>query len=186
VQKRDVQTTDDNERAELAYQVWASEADQNLKKTAAITGIPYRSIAYYAASRGWQQRYLEQMAPESERAALLARNRMRLKLPELEEELWMIIAGKAPLRAFDGTIVTLPNGDPILDYAAQPRDRAYAIKLYLEYSMAGIVPEELKPAHNQLHRTPLQPSMSLHEATAAIIDANVHDVSGERKKRRQK
>lgn len=186
MQNRDVQTTDDNERAELAYQVWASDADQSLKKTASITGIPYRSVAYYAATRNWQERYLSQMTPESERAALLARSRMRMKLPELEQELWVIIAGKAPLRAFDGTIVTLPDGQPVMDYAAQPRDRAYAIKLYLEYSMAGIVPEELRPAHTQMPRTPLHPTMSLHEATAAIIDANVHDVSGERKKRRQK
>ena len=68
---------------------------------------------------------------------------MRMRLPQLEEELWQIITGKAPLRTREGMVVTDQDGTPVMDYAARPRDRAYAAKLYFEYSMARILPEEL-------------------------------------------
>ena len=51
---------------------------------------------------------------------------MRMRLPQVEEELWQIITGKAPLRTPKGMVVTDQDGTPVMDYAARPRDRAYA------------------------------------------------------------
>ena len=185
MQGNGVARQDENERAEYAFSVWSRDGNQNLRQTAQLTGIPYRTIHYYASTRNWAQRHLEQMTPEAERGALIARNRMRMRLPELEEELWQIITGKAPLRTPKGTIVTDQDGNPILDYYALPRDRAYAIKLYLEYSMARLLPEEIAAPHTAQARAPIGDGMSVADAAAAIIEATVHDISGDDKRRRR-
>ena len=63
---------DENARAELAFSVWASDGNQNLRDTAELTGIPYRTIHYYARTRDWSSRLLAQQSPEAERGALMA------------------------------------------------------------------------------------------------------------------
>lgn len=174
---------DDNETAERAYDIWAGDADQSLKRTSEIANIPLRTVQYYASTRDWQQRHLAQMTPEAERSALLARNRMRLRLPEIEAELYFLICGKQPMRAPDGSTLVAPDGTPMVEYHAEPRDRAYAIKLYLEYAMARLMPEETAGAG--AHTTPkpaLAQEMNLSQAASAIIDAHVHDIGGDQRK----
>ena len=175
---------DENARAELAFSVWASDGNQNLRDTAELTGIPYRTIHYYARTRHWPERSLAQMTPEAERGALLARNRMRMRLVDVEQELFGIITEKRPLRAFNGELVTTPDGAPVMEYSAPPRDRAYAIKLYLEYSMARLLPEETQSGATPKAASPIGDGMSVSDAAAAIIEATVHDVAEDRKRRR--
>ena len=185
MQRTGVARQDENERADYAFSVWSRDGNQNLRQTAQLTGIPYRTIHYYASTRNWAQRHLEHMTAEAERGARIARNRMRMRLPQVEEELWQIITGKAPLRTREGMVVTDQDGTPVMDYAARPRDRAYAAKLYFEYSMARILPEEVltgQPSAQHSHQPPLPSSVS--EAAAAIIDAAVHDLGDDKKRRR--
>jgi hypothetical protein len=184
MQRDDRATHDENERADRAFAVYCGDGNQNMRAVSRITGIPYRTIQYYARTRTWPERYLAQMTPDAERGALIARNRMRMRLPQVEEELWQIISGKAPVRTREGNIVTDQDGNPVMDYCAQPRDRAFAAKLYLEYSMARILPEEM-PSERQPAQRSMPPLPSdVSKAAAAIIEATVHDVSEDRTRRR--
>ena len=154
---------DENARAELAFSVWASDGNQNLRDTAELTGIPYRTIHYYARTRDWSSRLLAQQSPEAERGALMARNRMRMRLLDVEQELYGIITEKRPLRTLQGTIVRTPDGEPVLEYSAPARDRAYAIKLYFEYSLARLRPEDIPQGPRQKTASPIGDGMSVSD-----------------------
>jgi hypothetical protein len=185
MQRDDRTNHDANERADWAFSVYCGDGNQNMRAVSRITSIPYRTIQYYARTRNWPERYLAQMTPEAERGALIARNRMRMRLPQLEEELWEIISGKAPLRTREGTLITDQDGTPILAYAAPPRDRVYAAKLYLEYSLARLLPEDQLAIATSTPMPRFYDGMSPSEKAAAIIEAHVHDASRDERKRRR-
>ena len=102
----------------------------------------------------------------------MARNRMRMRLLDVEQELFGIITEQRPVRAFNGELVTTPDGAPVMEYSAPPRDRTYAIKVYLEYSMARPLAGKRLPRRHRRKRTPIGEGMSVADAAAAIIEAS--------------
>ena len=177
---------DDNKRAETAFAVWCGEGNESLRATAELTGIPLRTVQYYASSRDWPARRLAQMTPAAEGAALLARNRMRLQLPQVGEALFEMITSKRPLRDSRGNTVQDDDGNVVMDFATPTRDRVYAIKVFLEYAWFGIVPEEQRLLTNAANTSPtaIDGAQSVSDAAAAIIEATVHDVGDDKRRRR--
>ena len=125
-------------------------------------------------------------APKPSAAPCIARNRMRMRLPRGGGG---ALAASSPARRrcarVRGRWSPTQDGTPVMDYAARPRDRAYAAKLYLEYSMARILPEEIRRGNRPPSTATSRPCRcSVSDAAAAIIDAAVHDLGDDKKRRR--
>ena len=107
-------------------------------KTAELSGIPARTIRYYAARDGWAERWLAEADPEAATMAAIARAEIRGNLPAVVRRLVVIAAGTRPVRDETGRVV----GEA---FAASDKDAIQAGKLLLQYGLGEGIARGVEP-----------------------------------------
>ncbi len=130
-------------RAERAFAVWAGEGERSDEKTAELTGIPRRTVAYYRRRDGWAERYVEAHEADSRQVARLARLEMRHALPAVVRRLSLIAGGVKPVRDKADALVYDAAGNVVLEPWSRDQDAIKAGEVLLRY-VCG-VPERAEP-----------------------------------------
>jgi hypothetical protein len=179
---------DDNERAEAAWHVWLTDGNQDAAKTAAITGIPVRTIRYYAQTRDWMAKLNSMAGAEAGASAVRAHQMMRAGMPMVVQRMLRIVGEMRPLRTTNGELVRDPTtGETVMVPASEDRDAIQAAKVLSMHALAGVTYEGEANASEGLwrHGGEALENQSLQAQAAAILEATVADVNTRQKKGRR-
>jgi hypothetical protein len=169
------------DRAERAFQVWAGEANRSDEKTAELTGIPRRTIAYYRKQYHWGERWLGLNEAEARMAVAIAQAEIRGNLPLVARRLHEIAGGRRPVRDAQGREIGQA-------YVSSDKDAVQAAKLIFQYGLdersRGVEP----PIEVPYHFPPDDENeslASLRARTSAMLEATVASVNTRAKRGRR-
>lgn len=132
----EVATQSRDDRAELAYAVWSTEAAGDTQKTADITGFPRPSIQRWMREDDWQRRLDNERFGDTNYAVERAANMMRAAMPQVAERMIAIAAGTKPLVNGEGKVVINPDtGKPVYVPVAEHKDSINAARWLMQYGM---------------------------------------------------
>jgi hypothetical protein len=183
---------------EGAYVTWAFDADQNVTKTAELTGKPRRTITHWKARYRWADRIRQSAEPDADYIAHLSRDKMKRLSLAMIDRLEHIIVGTVPLRSDDGAVVRSESGAPVMVYAAKDNDAINASKIVAAFSYAehGYLNEPKGTENGLLIRgvngpnrsAPMKPGdtptdlPALHQRNAEILEATYQSVNTRKKR----
>lgn len=120
---------------EVAFRCWATDGEQDDKKTAQLCDIPRRTIAYYRSRDDWRQRWNSAIGPEAGDAARSGQAMARMATPMVMKRLINMVGGLKPDIAPDGTQRLDEDGNGLYVWSASDRDASNAAKLLLLYAL---------------------------------------------------
>ena len=166
-----------SERVDEAFEIWATEAERNDTKTAALLGLPQTTVSYWRRTYGWDQRYLSFIQPDGVVFAGVARAEIRAALPAVVQRLRHIIESRKPVYNEAGELI----GEV---YASQDRDAIQAAKLLSQVGFEGgagqdspvfeatasVVPEVREPDGEPSLAEVKRQAVAMIEATVASVN----------------
>jgi hypothetical protein len=123
------------DKAERAYAIWSTDGGADIEKTAALCGIPVRTLCYYKRRDHWEGRLELERHGDTQSAVTLAAQMVRAAMPRVVEKLQWICFGDKPLiDPHTGTLQLDPEtGKPIMVPAADNKDALQAGRWLLQY-----------------------------------------------------
>lgn len=123
------------DRAERAYAVWSTDGGADMEKTAALCGIPVRTLYYYRSRDNWDGRLELERHGDTQSAVTLAAQMVRGAMPRVVEKmLWICFGDKPLIDPRTGTLQVHPEtGTPIMVPAADNKDALQAGRWLLQY-----------------------------------------------------
>ncbi len=105
----EIEATNREERAELAYAIWSTEAAGSVAKIAELTGFPVPSIQRWKREDNWHRRLASERFGDTNDAVEHAANMIRSAMPQVAERMISIAAGTRPLVNNEGKLVIDPE-----------------------------------------------------------------------------
>jgi hypothetical protein len=175
---------EDLPKHELAFRCWATDGEQDDKKTAQLCDIPRRTIAYYRSRDDWRQRWNSAIGPEAGDAARSGQAMARMATPMVMKRLINMVGGMKPDMAPNGDHRHDEDGNPLYVWASADRDASNAAKLLLLYAL-GPATEQQQPdgptyaaAFSAAPATTDASSLSdLRSAANAMLEATIQGVN---------
>lgn len=132
----EIEATNREERAELAYAIWSTEAAGSVAKTAELTGFPVPSIQRWKREDNWHRRLESERFGDTNEAVEHAANMIRSAMPQVAERMISIAAGTRPLVNNEGKLVIDPETNkPVHVPMADNKDAINAARWLMQYGM---------------------------------------------------
>jgi len=169
---------------EVAFRCWATDGEQDDKKTAQLCDIPRRTIAYYRSRDDWRQRWNSAIGPEAGDAARSGQAMARMATPMVMKRLINMVGGMKPDLAPDGTQRLDEDNNPLYVWSATDRDASNAAKLLLLYALGPATDQQAPDgpvyagAFTAVEATTDASSLSeLRNAANAMLEATIQGVN---------